>query len=268
MNVRTPQLAPGEPGSSHNPPLKGEVTSFGWSPELAKARGIYGFDSRDIRSRPFNLLRSRILRLNREKGWRFFGIVSATPGVGKSFVATNLASALSRHPEFTTYLVDLDLRRGSIAENFNIRTPSGVRGFLEGEGSTLPLLQPEGERLVIIPTDASRTHSAELLSGRRMDDLLSAMRGLPDNALFIFDLPPVFANDDAAIVAARLDAYLLVVEDGFTTRKQVRDSVNVLAPSPCAGVVLNRYHGGLVSDAYGYSYGAAGAYGDYYQGSR
>jgi Mrp family chromosome partitioning ATPase len=161
--------------------------------------------------------------------------------------------------------VDLDLRRGSIAENFAIASPQGVRGFLEGEGGTLPCLQPEGERLVIVPTDASRTHSAELLSGRRMAELLAGMRALPDTSIFICDLPPVFANDDAAIVASRLDAYLLVVEDGFTTRKQVRDSVNVLAPSPCAGVVLNRYHGGLVSDAYGYSYGAAGAYGDYFQ---
>jgi Mrp family chromosome partitioning ATPase len=241
------------------------VAGFDWSPELAKARGIYGFDSRDIRSRPFNLLRSRILRLNRDKGWRLFGIVSATPGVGKSFVATNLAAALSRNPAFTTYLIDLDLRRGSIGENFSIKPSPGVRGFLEGEGGELPSLQPRGERLIIVPTDASRTHSAELLSGQRMGELVSAMRSLPETSLVICDLPPVFANDDAAIVAGRLDAYLLVVEDGHTTRKQMRDSVNVLQPSACAGVVLNRYHGGLVSDAYGYSYGASGAYGDYFK---
>jgi protein-tyrosine kinase len=85
---------------------------------------------------------------------------------------------------------------------------------------------------------------------------------VPDNAVVICDLPPVFANDDAAIVAAQLDAYLLVVEDGRSTRKQIRDSIKVLSPTPCAGVVLNRYHGGLVSDAYGYSYGASGYGGD------
>jgi Mrp family chromosome partitioning ATPase len=233
-----------------------------WSPEQAKALGIYGFDSRDIRSRPFNLLRSRILKLKRLHGWRIFGIVSATPGVGKSFVATNMAAALSRTPSLTTYLVDLDLRRGSIAENFRFRPERGVRAFLDGENDTFEVRVPEGERLLIVPSDASRSHSAELLASERMEQLSRAMRALPDDSLVICDLPPVFANDDAALVASTLDAYLLVVEDGRSTKKQMRDSMKVLTPSPCAGVILNRYHGGLVSDAYGYSYGASSAYGN------
>jgi Mrp family chromosome partitioning ATPase len=231
---------------------------FPWSIEQGKALGIYGFDSRDIRSRPFNLLRSRILKLKRAHGWRIFGIVSATPGVGKSFVASNMAASLSRTPSLTTYLIDLDLRRGSIAENFRLQPELGLRAFLEQEQSEFGLRVPEGERLFIVPTDASRSHSAELLATQRMAQLVQALRSLPDETIVICDLPPVFANDDAAIVASKLDAYLLVVEDGHSTKKQVRDSIKVLAPAPCAGVVLNRYHGGLVSDSYGYSYGAAG----------
>jgi Mrp family chromosome partitioning ATPase len=236
-----------------------------WSAAQAKATGIYGFDSRDIRSRPFNLLRSRILKLNRAHGWRIFGVVSATPGVGKSFVATNMAAAMSRTPSLLTYLVDLDLRRGSIAENFRFQPEQGIGGFLEGEEASFELRVPEKERLLIVPTDASRSHSAELLASERMERLIQALHDLPKETIVICDLPPVFANDDAAIVASRLDAYLLVVEDGRSTKKQIKDSIKVLNPAPCAGVVLNRYHGGLVSDSYGYSYGASGAYGDYYK---
>jgi protein-tyrosine kinase len=242
--------------------LPADPSALPWSPEQAKALGIYGFDSRDIRSRPFNLLRSQLMKLRTSHGWRIFGVVSATPGVGKSFVATNLAAALSRTPSLSTYLVDLDLRRGSIAENFQFRPDRSIRAFLESETNDVEARAPETERLIIIPTDASRTHSAELLAGDRMRQLVGALRALPDNAVVICDLPPVFANDDAAIVAAQLDAYLLVVEDGRSTRKQIRDSIKVLSPTPCAGVVLNRYHGGLVSDAYGYSYGASGYGGD------
>jgi hypothetical protein len=40
--------------------------------------------------------------------------------------------------------------------------------------------------------------------------------------------------------------------------------MNLLAPAVCGGTVLNRYHGGLISDDYGYGYGHGGAYGDYY----
>lgn len=244
-----------------------DAATFPWDGRLAKAQGIYGFDSRDIRSRPFNLLRSRLFKFKRIRNWRLFGIVSAGPGVGKSFVASNLAAALSRTPDITTYLIDLDLRRGSVAQNFACKAETGVRSYLEGEIDSLvgAALRPEGEKLVLLPTDSLPTHSSELLASERMARLADDMRAQPASSVFICDLPPVFANDDAAIVTSMLDAYMLLVEDGRTTRKQVRDSMNALAPAVCAGVVLNRYHGGLVSDTYGYGYGEAGAYGDYYE---
>jgi protein-tyrosine kinase len=246
-------------------PTLEETQELAWSTPHAKDCAVYGFDSRDIRSRPFNLLRSRLLKLHRSKGWRLFGVVSATPGVGKSFVATNLAAALSRTPGLTTYLVDLDLRRGSVAQNFRYEAGPGVRGYLEGEFADLREtgFHPAGEKLIVLPTDNSFSHSAELLANEHMDRLVGAMRAEPQNSVFICDLPPVFANDDAAIVTRKLDAYLLIVEDGRTTKKQIRDSLNVLDQAPCAGAVLNRFSGGLISDSYGYSYGSG--YSDYYK---
>lgn len=246
-------------------PTLDQTQRFDWSPELAKARGIYGFDSRDIRSRPFNLLRSRLFKLQRARGWRLFGVVSSNPGVGKSFVATNLGASLSRTPDVDTYLVDLDLRRGSLAENFGCAFEISIRDYLEGtEGSLQQAgLAPSGERLIILPTDSSRVHSAELLSNERMMLLLAEMRAHPSSSIFICDLPPVFANDDAAIVTSKLDAYILVVESGQTTRRQVQDTLAALEPAICAGVILNRYHGGMLSDTYGY--GSTKSYNDYYE---
>ena len=246
-------------------PTLAEARQFEWSTALAKQRGIYGFDSRDVRSRPFNLLRSRLLKLHRNKGWRLFGVVSATPAVGKSFVATNLAAALSRTPGLDTTLVDLDLRRGSIASNFGLPVERGMRDYLEGAvpGLNDIALHPEGERLVILPTDNAPARSAELLSSARMDAVVAAMRTRPQHSLFLCDLPPVFANDDATIVTTKLDAFILIVEEGRTTRKQIQDALHVLDQAPCAGVVLNRFDGGLISDSYGYGYGAG--YSDYYK---
>jgi Mrp family chromosome partitioning ATPase len=246
-------------------PAADGVREFAWTNAEAKRRGIYGFDSRDVRSRPFNMLRSRLLKLHRSKGWRLFGLVSATPAVGKSFTATNLSAALSRTPGIDAYLVDLDLRRGSIATNFGVELDTGIRDYLEGTVPSLAdiAMRPQGERLVILPTDRAATHSAELLSSQRMTDTVAAMRATGPNTLFICDLPPVFANDDAAIVTAQLDAFIMVVEDGWTTKKQIQDSLHVLDQAPCAGVVLNRFDGGLISDSYGYGYG--GGYSDYYK---
>ncbi len=232
-----------------------------WDSAMAKDRGIFGFDSMDGRSRSFNLIRSRLLDMKAKNGWRLFGVVSATPNVGKSFISANVAAALSRDPRYSTYAVDLDLRRGSLSNIFDLAPQSGIRDFLEGSpGADTPVAyRLENERLLIMPTAAGRIHSAELLAGERAQVLLRSMRVSDDKNLFIVDLPPVFANDDAATVMARLDAYIVVAEEGKTKTREVHDAISHLGQSRLAGVVLNKYRGGVVSEGYGVDdYYAAG----------
>ncbi|NJC33714.1 Mrp family chromosome partitioning ATPase [Sphingomonas jejuensis] len=228
---------------------------------------IFGFNSRDQRSRPFNLLRSQLLKTARSRGWRLIGVTSATPRVGKSFIASNLAAALARTPELHTYLLDLDLRRSTIAKNFGLQGDRGIADFLDGEIEDLRGISwnVEAGALTIVPSFSNDVASAEVLAGPRMDALIAAMRALPEGMLCILDLPPVFANDDAVIIAQKIDAYILVVQEGATTVKQVRDSFNLLQPAPCLGTVLNHYNGGLMGDDYGYGYGQSGKYAEYYK---
>lgn len=229
-------------------------------------QGIHGFNSRDARSRPFNLLRSQVVKIMQANDWRILGVTSATPQVGKSFMSANLAASLSRVPTTHTLLFDLDLRRGSIAKTFGIEGGAGIEAFLAGDIDSLvdAAHEVEGGQLTIFPSFLSDHSSAELLSGARMQALVDAMKRLPDNVLCVCDLPPAFANDDAAIVLRSIDAYLFVVEEGRTTARQVRDAMSLLAPAPCIGTVLNRYHGGLGSDDYGFGYGSQRGYDAYY----
>jgi len=234
--------------------------------EGLRRNGVYGFDSKDIRSRPFTLLRAQVLRIARAKKWRVIGITSPTPRVGKSFVASNLAAALARTPDLHTYLFDFDLRRSTIARNFNLTGNVGISHFLDGSTSDLgEVARTIGtEQLTIFPSFPNDAASDELVASARMDSLIAAMRQLPENSLCLCDLPPVFANDDAVIISQKIDAYLLIVEDGVTTRKQVRDSFRLLSPAPCIGTVLNRYDASLISDDYGYSYREQKQYSGYY----
>jgi Mrp family chromosome partitioning ATPase len=64
-------------------------------------------------------------------------------------------------------------------------------------------------------------------------------------------LPPVFANDDASIIMESLDGYLIVAQDGKTTQREIEAAVEMLGHERLAGVVLNKYRGGLVSEGYG-----------------
>ncbi|MDB5687545.1 MAG: chromosome partitioning protein, partial [Rhizorhabdus sp.] len=88
---------PIQPGASQSP--AGDVAAQRTGFERLRSNGVYGFDSKDIRSRPFTLLRAQVLRIARAKNWRIIGITSPTPRVGKSFVASNLAAALARSPD-------------------------------------------------------------------------------------------------------------------------------------------------------------------------
>lgn len=227
---------------------------------------IYGLNSRDQRSRPFNLLRSQVLKAARAHNWRVIGVTSATPRVGKSFIASNLAAALARTPDMHTYLFDMDLRRSSLAEYFGLTGEVGIADYLDGQIDDLSAVarDVEGERLTIFPSFSNQLHSAELLANARMEQLIADMRRLPDDSFCICDLPPVFANDDAVVMTQKIDAYLLVVEEGVTTRKQVTDTVRLLQPAPCIGTVLNRYQGGIMGDDYGYGYGQSQKYAEYY----
>ena len=244
-------------------PTLADCDVLSWDSAIAKARGIYGFDSLDPRSRSFNMIRAKLHELRSQRGWRLFGVVSATPKVGKSFITFNVAASLSRDPRFNTTAVDLDLRRASLTEMLGVDPPVSIKAYLEERpGADVPTaFALEGERLMILPTKAGPIRSAELLAGGRAQALLRAFRTAGENSLFIVDLPPVFANDDAVTTMARLDAYIIVAEEGRTTQREVKDVIALLGPQRLAGVILNKYRGGMVSEGYGFdSYYAAGYY--------
>lgn len=233
-------------------PTTSQAVEIPWSPFEARQRLVHGFDSRNASSRSFNLIRSKLVALQRERGWRMIGIVSATPNVGKSFVAANIAAAMSRDPRFQTYLLDLDLRRGTIRDVFGIETDRSLVEYFEDPSSEmLPGFVPEGQELIIVPSTASGVHSAELLAGERATSLFRAMRSSNERNYFVCDLPPVFANDDASIVMESLDGYVIVAQDAKTTQREIEAAAEMLGLERLAGVVLNKYRGGLLSEGYG-----------------
>lgn len=264
VNIDTPHQVTTRPGAANTGLLAGPAEEV----QLVNVvhRGVFGFNSRDKRSRSFNLLRSQVIKLMSARGWKRLGITSATPAVGKTFVASNLAASLSRVPDRRTLLFDLDLRRGSVATQYDLTDQLGIEAYLSGAIDTLaPVARAvAGSNLLIYPSYPTTASSAELLASGRMRALIDAMAQLPDSCLSICDLPPAFANDDTSIVLQQIDAYLLVVEEGRTTARQVRDAVKLLAPAPCLGTVLNRYHGVIGSDDYGFGYRGEGKYDAYY----
>lgn len=224
---------------------------------------IIGFAAHDIRARPFNLLRSQVVKQLAARGQNILGITSAAPAAGKSFVSLNLAAALCLRRDRPVYLFDFDLRRGSIGRALDIEG-AGLGNYLTGVTDDLASI---GQRIggehgfALFPAFSDPDIGIDLFSSVRFEALIAGMRRLPREAIIICDLPPVFANDDAATILQQLDAYLLIVEQGETNKQQVLGAMEMLQPAPCIGTVFNRYEGGW-SDPYGY--GGGGKYAGYY----
>jgi capsular exopolysaccharide synthesis family protein len=222
---------------------------------------LIGFAEGDIRARPFKLLRTMLGRQLLEGTCNLIGITSATPHAGKSFIASNLAAAMSRLATNNIVLVDLDLQRASVAEIFDLNEGLGVTEYLLGETDRFADIarQVENTNLTLVPALSKSLNSAELLASDRFSALIASLRGFAEGSTIICDLPPLFVSDDAMLAAQHLDGVILVVEQGVTTKKQLEASLALLQPVKLIGTVFNRFAGGI-GDPYGYS----GSYGSYY----
>lgn len=229
-------------------PTPSHADDTGWLPgrNLVRLRGpmllrnhVYGFATEDPRSQAFAMLRSRVLRYAGQSGARLIAVTSANPGEGKSFVALNLATALTRiHP---TWLVDADLRHPSIASRLGFKADHGVDTFLSDGRPIVPIrCAITSDILTLVTISEARSDSAKLLASPRATELFAKLREMADGAVCLVDTPPVLAGDDMMILAPHFDAIIFVVEEGRTLKADVRESFRILAPTPILGTVLNR----------------------------
>jgi len=189
-----------------------------------------------------------------EEGCQVIGITSPVPDNGKSFIACNVAASLSRISREMTILADLDLQRPAIQSLFNLKPAIGLGDYLAGQETSLTGIARliEGSNLVIMPAFARQLATAELAASERLADLVGEMKAFGGQPTIICDLPPLSVNDDAVLCAEQLDAVVLVVEQGVTTRRQLKAAFQVLHPTKILGTVLNRFSGGIVG-SYDYS---------------
>lgn len=241
------------------------VPSVDLPPERLDERLIVGFDSYDNRSRPYNLLRTQLTKILDRTGDRLIGMTSATPAAGKTFTSVNLAAALSKMEGRKVVLCDFDLRRGSILKHFGVSVTLALDDYLIGEEQdwTNLLFRVNNNNLFVLPTRTVLRDSSEAVGSERFVALIEQLRALPEDFLVLCDLPPVFANDDAMLCMRHLDAYVLVIDHGRTTARQLEEATSLLEPARCLGTVLNRYQGGF-GDDYGYGYGDTYGLKDYY----
>lgn len=234
---RRPRLTPILPDHDlRNSALKGILVP---TPAGLLDRDVYGLDPNDSRARPFILLRTQILSaLSGMKG-RILAITSPTAANGKSYVAANLAAAISRVEDVC--LVDLHLRRPVLGEWFELTEQAGTSTYLAGEHSLADIhYRLDGERLNIFPAGVAQYDAPQLLSSVSMAGLFNELRNLPGGPVCIIDTPPVLENDDLLLIAKYVDAAVLVVEEARNTRREIAQTMGLLGSTSLLGTLLNK----------------------------
>ena len=193
---------------------------------------------------PFKVLRTQVRQRMRANEWQTLAITSAHEGAGKTLTSVNLAITLARDVNQTVLLVDLDLRRPSVASYFTKEKLPGLSEYLLNDVPLSELLfNPEGvDGLVVLPGDRPIVHSSETLSSPRMVALVEEVKQRYPSRIVLLDMPPVLGCDDVLAFSPYFDAALLVVEENRTTREEISQSLELLKGTRLLGTVLNKSH--------------------------
>ncbi len=202
---------------------------------------------------PYRMMRTRVLQRCRANGWSTLAITSPGPGEGKSVTALNLAINLAREGNYEVFLIDLDLRNPSTCRYLGVAPKHEICDFFSGELPAKDLFFSLAgiENLAVAGGTRSTSHASELLATGYLEELFGYIKNISTNPLVLIDLPPVVNTDDALIIAPRVDATLLVVAEGGTTRDGLERAAGLLADYTVAGVVLNRASESMGSGYYG-----------------
>lgn len=207
----------------------------------------------------FDVLRTRLVQTLADKGWSRVGVTSPTPDCGKSFVAMNLAIALSRYENCRTVLMDMDLRNPSLAGLLGVDDVGSMGDFLRGERNLLQQFRRFGDnglkigkKLAIGLNDRIEPYAAELLARSSTHALLEDMEDTLAPDVVLYDLPPALAQDDVIAFRHMFDGVLIVAGGGQTTSDEIREVMRRLGDDiPLLGVVLNKADDNP-TQAYGY----------------
>jgi len=212
------------------------------SSETSESKVILN-DSQDERIRSsYKMLRTRTLQRMRQNDWHVIGVTSPSQGDGKSLTSVNLALSLARETTLSVVLLELDLRRPSMCNQFGVSPAKGISEYLDGVAKLDDVLfRPEGtERIAVLPNTEVYENSSEILSSPKVASLVDQLRGSDPGRVLICDLPPYLATDDVLAFAPLADAFLIVISEGKTSRDALAKGMDILQDLPVLGVVLNR----------------------------
>jgi len=210
------------------------------SKEKVMASAPFGETAEEFRS-----IRGQLLNNWLTPNQKTLAIVSPGTKEGRSYVAANLAMALSQTGR-STLLIDADLRAPRQHEIFNIKSRIGLSMLLSGRVRMEDLeLLPDNistfQHLSVLHCGAVPPNPAELLGNRRFSFILRELRKYFD--VIIIDSPPAAYKADVMSIASMAGSALLVARSGYSRMDDTKSLLSILgqAKANVVGAVLNQH---------------------------
>ncbi|GAA4455996.1 polysaccharide biosynthesis tyrosine autokinase [Novipirellula rosea] len=239
-------------------PAKGEINPFkDLDPGIVVLHQPASVAAESIRS----CRTSIFFELANVEGGKVLQITSPLPGDGKSTVAENLACSIAQSGK-RVLVVDCDLRRPQITDNFNMLDKLGLTNILNGDCEPSDAChQTPLSTLHMMPSGPIPANPAEALTLPEMGELIDLLREEYDYV--ILDTPPLLVVTDPSITAGMADGVVMALRVRRKSKPNAKESVNILRSvgANLFGMVINNSDEAGSSDGYkGYGYYRYGRY--------
>jgi capsular exopolysaccharide synthesis family protein len=236
-------------------------------------------------SEGYRTLRTNLLYSSENGTRQSYVITSPGPEEGKSVTVANLAVVMAA-AGLRVLLVDADLRRPKIQEIFDLNNELGLTTLLFADPAKVAEETPgRGDamlaaklrqciqttsvpRLRVITSGFTPSNPAEILGSALMKRWFDLFQSSADIDVILFDTPPALVVADSAILAATINApVLLVLQAGRTRRAAAVRAKEQFATlgAKLIGISLNQINPAEQGYGYGYGYGGSSYY--YYYSS-
>lgn len=170
---------------------------------------------------------------------RALAIISPRHRDGRSYLAANLAVALSQIGE-RTLLIDADMRRPRQHQVFQLPDANGLSTILVGRDDAGAIRHlPQLANLSVLPAGPTPPNPVELLERPTFSRLLDHLREHYDAILV--DTPAAAEHSDAHTAALRCHAALMVVRKNATRVVEAKALADAVRSAEIIGTVLNEF---------------------------
>lgn len=163
---------------------------------------------------------------SQEEPVKILEVSSLTPKEGKSFIAANLAIALTTF-KGSVLLIDGDLRKGRLGEIFNLKGAKGLANVLAGTSSWQEaVVSTTIPNLSLLPRGEVVSNPAELLVTGKIKEILEEAKNKFE--MIIIDSPPVLSVTDTLVLGRECDGLILVIKAGAISLRHVADAKKMI----------------------------------------